>query len=480
MSAELLINVTSRETRVAVIEEGTLQEVHIEREANRGIVGNIYKGRVNRVLPGMQAAFIDIGLDKAAFLHANDIHGNLENKQDISELVYQGQDIVVQVVKDPIGTKGARLTSDITLASRYLVFMPATAHVGVSQRIANAAERDRLKDLVTSFCKGTTSGFIVRTVAEGASSEEITQDALFLQRVWQKVVKRRKRTKTRCKLYGEVGIARRILRDFCLQEFSKIQVDSKTYYLIIKEFAEEFMPEIVPNINYFASEQAIFDSYGIDAQIQEILERKVTLKSGGYLIIDQTEALTTIDINTGGFVGKKNLEETIFNTNLEAAKAIAWQLRLRNLGGIIIIDFIDMNQFDHQQKVVAALEQALAKDRVKTKVYGFTQLGLVEMTRKRTRESLEHVLCEACPTCSARGSVKTVVTVCFEIVRELERLASSYKAKQFVIYANYAIAAAFEKNDAALLNEIQALLDKPVRLQIEHSYIREHFDVVMM
>ncbi|CAH6783249.1 RNase G [Vibrio chagasii] len=489
MSAELLLNVTPSETRVAMIEGGTLQEIHIERDARRGIVGNIYKGRVSRVLPGMQAAFVDIGLEKAAFLHASDIVPHTEcvaeneKKQfqvrDISELVRQGQDIVVQVVKDPLGTKGARLTTDITLPSRYLVFMPGASHVGVSQRIDSESERNRLKKVVSHYCD-EHGGFIIRTAAEGADSNELAQDAAFLKRLWLKVLERRGKHKARTRLYGELCLSQRILRDFVGTELSKIQVDSRLEYENLKEFTSEYVPELTDKLELYEGDKPIFDMYDTENEIQRSLDRKVELKSGGYLIIDQTEAMTTVDINTGAFVGRRNLEETIFNTNVEATQAIARQLRLRNLGGIIIIDFIDMLSEDHRKRVLTSLESALDKDRVKTNINGFTQLGLVEMTRKRTRESIEHILCSSCPACEGRGSVKTVETVCYEILREITRVNRAYDADKFVVYAAAAVAEALEGDESHALAELEVFIGKQVKIQAEPLYIQEQFDVVMM
>lgn len=489
MSAELLLNVTPSETRVAMIEGGVLQEVHVERDARRGIVGNIYKGKVSRVLPGMQAAFIDIGLEKAAFLHASDIVPHTEcvaeneKKQfqvrDISELVRQGQDIVVQVVKDPLGTKGARLTTDITLPSRYLVFMPGASHVGVSQRIESESERGRLKTVVSRYCD-EHGGFIIRTAAEGADAKELSQDAAFLKRLWQKIIERKSKYKTRTTLYGELGLAQRILRDFVGTELDKIQVDSRQEFEYLKEFTSEYVPELTSKLELYEGDKPIFDMHDTENEIQRSLDRKVELKSGGYLIIDQTEAMTTVDINTGAFVGRRNLEETIFNTNVEATQAIARQLRLRNLGGIIIIDFIDMMSEEHRKRVLNSLELALSKDRVKTNINGFTQLGLVEMTRKRTRESIEHILCSSCPTCEGRGSVKTVETVCFEILREITRVNRAYDADKFVVYASPAVAETLEGDESHALAELEVFIGKQVRIQAESLYIQEQFDVVMM
>lgn len=489
MTAELLVNITPSETRVAYIDGGILQEIHIEREAKRGIVGNIYKGRVSRVLPGMQAAFVDIGLEKAAFLHASDIMPHTEcvagdeqknfNVRDIAELVRQGQDLMVQVVKDPLGTKGARLTTDITLPSRYLVLMPGAAHVGVSQRIESEVERERLKKTVAAYCD-EQGGFIIRTAAEGIGDEELSADAAFLKRLWTKVQERKKRNITKYKLYGEMALAQRVLRDFAGAALDKIRVDSKLTYDLLVEFTSEYIPEMTEKLELYAGKQPIFDLYDVENEIQRSLERKVELKSGGYLIIDQTEAMTTVDINTGAFVGHRNLDETIFNTNIEATQAIARQLRMRNLGGIIIIDFIDMVNEEHRRRVLHSLEQALSKDRVKTSINGFSQLGLVEMTRKRTRESIEHVLCNECPNCRGRGTVKSVETVCHEILREIVRVHHAYDSDRFLVYASPAVGEALKGEESHALAEVEIFVGKQVKVQIEPLYNQEQFDVVMM
>ncbi|NIG98017.1 MAG: ribonuclease G [Serratia symbiotica] len=489
MTTELLVNITPSETRIAYIDDGILQEIHIERGSKRGIVGNIYTGRVSRVLPGMQAAFVDIGLDKAAFLHASDIMPDTEcvavdekknfHVRDIAELVRQGQDLVVQVVKDPLGTKGARLTTDITLPSRYLVFMPGAAHVGVSQRIESEAERERLKNAVAAYCD-ELGGFIIRTAAEGIGEEELAQDADFLKRLWTKVLERKKRNRTKYKLYGELALAPRILRDFAGAALERIRVDSRLTYDLLVEFTDEYIPDITSKLELYTGNPPIFDLYDVEKEIQQVLERKVALKSGGYLIIDQTEAMTTVDINTGAFVGHRNLDETIFNTNIEATQAIARQLRLRNLGGIIIIDFIDMHNEEHRRRVLHSLEQALNKDRVKTTVNGFSQLGLVEMTRKRTRESIEHVLCHSCSACNGRGTVKTVETVCFEILREIVRVHHAYDSDRFLVYASAAVGEALKSEESNALAEVEIFVGQQVKVQIEPLYSQEQFDVVMM
>ncbi|OOF66364.1 ribonuclease G [Rodentibacter sp. Ppn85] len=489
-AVELLMNVTPYETRIALVEMGVLKEVHIERQAKRGIVGNIYKGRVTRVLPGMQSAFVDIGLEKAAFLHASDIVSHTEcvdeNEQkqfkvkSISELVREGQDIVVQVVKDPLGTKGARLTTDITLPSRYLVFMPENSHVGVSQRIESEEERCRLKALVEPFCD-ELGGFIIRTATEGVTEEELRQDAEFLKRLWRKVLERKSKYPTRSKIYGEPALPQRILRDFIGTTLEKIRIDSNICFNEVKEFTDEFMPELSDKLVLYSGNQPLFDVYGVESSIQQALDKRVNLKSGGYLIIEQTEAMTTIDINTGAFVGHRNLEETIFNTNIEATKTIAQQLQLRNLGGIIIIDFIDMQLEDHRNRVLESLQDALSKDRVKTNVNGFTQLGLVEMTRKRTRESLEHILCDECPVCRGRGHVKTVETVCYEIMREIIRVYHLFSSEQFVVYASPSVAEYLINEEShGLLPEVEMFIGKRVQVKTEQFYNQEQFDVIVM
>lgn len=489
MNAELLLNVTPSETRVALIENGVLQEVHIERQARLGFVGNIYVGKISRVLPGMQAAFVDIGLDKAAFLHASDIVQpvtitGMEDKtgqnKDIRVLVSEGQYLLVQVVKEPLGTKGARLTTDITLPSRYLVFMPGSPHVGVSQRLDSEAERQRLKDIVANHVDDS-GGFIVRTAAEGAAEDDLIQDARFLKKLWSKIVKRRQKMRKEGVVYEDLTLPYRILRDFVGTDLlERVRVDSKLTYQHLKAFCEEFMPHISHLLEYYPGERPVFDLFDVENEIQRALDRKVPLKSGGYLMIDQTEAMTTIDVNTGAFVGHRNLEETIFNTNTEATQAIARQLRLRNLGGIIIIDFIDMQSEEHQKRVLHSLELALARDRAKTNIHGFSALGLVEMTRKRTRESLEHILCSDCPVCAGRGSLKTVETVCFEVLREIVRVNRAYAADKFVVYVSPAVKDALTNDEFHNLAELQVFIGKQINVQTEPLYTQEQFDVVMM
>src|SRR5690554_761247 len=489
MTAEVLVNVTPSETRVAIVENGILQEIHIEREERRGLVGNVYVGKVSRVLPGMQAAFVDIGLEKAAFLHASDIFTKVVPNEepsrevlpvkDIGQLVRQGQYIMVQVVKDPLGTKGARLTTEITIPSRYLVLMPRSEHVGVSQRIETEAERDRLRSIAADYSDSDV-GFIVRTAAEKTTEEELAQDAKFLRRLWAKIQERRKKKSKGGVLYEDLNLAARVLRDMVGLTVERVRVDSRLAFQDLSEFVEEFIPELVSKLEVYDGERPIFDLFDVENEIQRALNRHVTLKSGGSLIIDQTEAMTTIDINTGAFVGHRNLADTIFNTNIEATQAIARQLRLRNLGGIIIVDFIDMQNEDHRRRVLHSLEQALAKDRAKTTINGFTSLGLVEVTRKRTRESLEHVLSSECPVCRGRGSMKTVETVCYEIMREIVRVNRAYDTEQFVVYASSAVAERLSNEETHALAELEVFVGKQVKVQVEPLYHQEQFDVVMM
>jgi len=490
MAQEILINVTPRETRVAVVENGMLQEVFVERERKRGLVGNIYKGRVSRVLPGMEAAFVDVGLERAAFLHVSDIQTTptleetdlLQNRpQQISDLLRPGQELLVQVVKDAIGTKGARLTTHITIPSRYLVLLSNSESTGVSIKIDDETERARLREVVNTFRAEFGGGYIVRTAAEGTESWALRADMQFLQRLWESI--REKARGCRCGevVYEDLPLVLRILRDFVGDEVERVRIDSRESADRIKRFAEQFVPEMLPRIEHYPGERPVFDLYGVEDEIQKCLERKVQLKSGGYLIIDQTEAMTTIDVNTGAYVGHRNLEETIFKTNLEASQAIARQLRLRNLGGIIIIDFIDMNSEEHRQQILRALERHLEKDRAKNNICEVSSLGLVEMTRKRTRESLEHTLCEHCPTCAGRGTVKSAETVTYEIFREIIREARQYEAaRQFLVLASQDVVDLMLDEESDSVAELETFIGVPIRLQAEVLYTQEQFDVVLM
>ncbi|MDH5649711.1 MAG: ribonuclease G [Gammaproteobacteria bacterium] len=490
MSEEILINVTPQETRVAVVENGVLQEAYIERSNNRGIVGNIYKGKVVRILPGMQAAFIDIGLDRAAFLHASDIRAknaddyiNNDNGETpaINTLLREGQQVVVQVVKDPLGTKGARLTMSLTLPARYLVYLPQSSHIGISQKIEDEAERNRLREFIrNNIPENEAGGFILRTASETATEKDIQNDMRYLNRVWASINEQINVASVPSLIHEDLPLSLRAMRDLILEMVEKIRIDSKETYNKAVEFSHEFIPEIENRIEYYPGERPIFDLYSVEDEIQRALDRKVPLKSGGYLIIDQTEALTTIDVNTGAYVGRKNLEETIFKTNLEAAHAIARQLRLRNLGGIIIIDFIDMADEEHKRQVLRMLEKTLMRDRTKVYVSAISALGLVELTRKRTRESLEHILCEPCPVCSGRSVIKTAQTVCYEVFREILREARQFDADKFMVMASQVVIDMLLDEEASSLANLQEFIGKPVHLQVEPGYHQEQFDVVLM
>ncbi len=495
MSEEILVNVTPRETRVAVIENGMLQELHIERGWRRGVVGNIYKGKVQRVMPGMQAAFVEVGLERAAFLHANDIVRSSPDAvvdgeeaalptpppAPIMDLLRDGQDIVVQVVKDPIGSKGARLTTQISIPSRYLVLLPQSKVIGVSARIEDEAERHRLKQAVTELAGlHGGHGYIIRTNAEGQPVEALAEDIAYLSRVWN-VVERRGRESPSCSvLYEDLSLPLRAVRDLIRKDVEKVKVDSKETHERLQAFVAKYMPVLAERIELYSGERPIFDLYGVEDEIGRALDKQVPLKSGGYLVIDQTEAMTTVDVNTGSFLGQRNLEETVFRTNLEAAQAVARQLRLRNLGGIIIIDFIDMDDPEHRRQVLRTLEKSLAKDHAKTTVYEFSPLGLVEMTRKRTVESLARQLSEPCPECSGRGSIKTTETVTYEIFREITRAVRQFEAARLQVIASPKVVARITDEESTAVAELEEFLGKSIRFQADDQYLQEQFDVVLL
>lgn len=483
MSEEILINVTPPETRVAVIENGILQELIIERSRQRGLVGNIYKGEVCRVLPGMQA-LVDIGLPRAAFLHLSDLCSKeLEKKgsENIEHYLYEGQHIVVQVVKDPIGSKGARLTTEISIPSRYQVYMPYANNSGVSHRIECEEERARLKASLDAFREEfKCGGFIARTAAECVDESVLIADMTFLLKLWGSISAKIASAKAKQFIHKDLPLSIRTLRDLYKEGIDRVRVDSTETYHRLVEFAEVFVPEIVPVIEHYSGECPVFDIYNVENEIQKALERKVKLKSGGHLVFDQTEAMTTVDVNTGGYVSGRNLEETIFKTNLEAAQAIARQLRLRNLGGIIIIDFIDMQSEDHKKQVLQALERNLEKDHAKTKITEVSVLGLVEMTRKRTRESLEHILCEPCSACGGRGVLKTAETMCLEIFREIIREVRQYKVKQLLVLASNEVVEMLLDEEADMLAELEAFLGVQIKFRAEAEYNQEQYDVVLL
>jgi len=494
VSTEIWINVAPRETRAAILEGGVVQEVHVERTGKRGLVSNLYKGRVSRVLPGMQAAFVEIGLERTAFLHAADIARAASDEtvvspaaipsvatEDIRRLVTQGDEILVQVIKDPIGTKGARLTTFIALPSRYLVYLPRGLGVGVSSRIEDEAERARLKGLLGELLGGgSEGGYIVRTAAQGASGDSLSEDMAYLARLWEHVRARSAQTAAGAVVHEDLPLSLRVLRDELSRGVSRVLVDSPREHAAMLEFAAAFVPGAAPAIELYAGVRPIFDLNGVEEEITRALDRKVPLKSGGHLVIDQTESMTTIDVNTGAYVGHRNLEETIFRTNLEAAVSIARQLRLRNLGGIIIIDFIDMRDEPHRRAVLAALERALTGDRAQTHIVSLSPLGLVEMTRKRTRESLEHLLCAPCPSCEGRGLVRTPETVCNEIFREIVRQSRQFASRELLILAHQDVVDRLLDEESATLAELEVQVGRPIRLQVEALYGVDQFDVVLV
>ena len=527
MTEEILVNVTPRETRVAVVENGMLQELHIERGWRRGVVGNIYKGKVQRVMPGMQAAFVDIGLDRAAFLHANDIfrtnvalaidaalgeaaldgEGNPVSAgtataiatpplvvPSITELLRDGQEIVVQVVKDPIGSKGARLTTQISIPSRYLVLLPQSKVIGVSSRIEEETERQRLKALVSGTGQsahrngGQTSahnghgspGYIVRTNAEGQPAEALAEDIAYLGRVWALIEQNVHTTPVGGCVYEDLSLPMRAVRDLIRRDVEKVKVDSRETFERLRAFAAQYMPGLAEKIELYSGARPVFDLYGVEDEIQRALEKEVPLKSGGYLVIDQTEAMTTVDVNTGSFLGQRNLEETVYRTNLEAAQSVARQLRLRNLGGIIIIDFIDMIDPEHRRQVLRTLEKALTRDHAKTTVYDFSPLGLVEMTRKRTIESLQRQLSEPCHECGGRGTLKTAETVTYEIFREITRAVRQFEAARLLVIASPKVVARITEEESTAVAELEEFLGKSIRFQADAQYTQEQFDVVLL
>ena len=494
MLQDILINWAPHETRVAVVEGGAVQEVHLERPLERGIVGNIYLGKVNRVLPGMQSAFIDIGMDKAAFLHVADLFNPAQaTKTDasseamplpIEKQIFEGQSLLVQVIKDPIGTKGARLTTQISIAGRLLVFLPHDRHVGVSQKIPQALRdvlRERL-DRLANEClgQGREGGFILRTNAEDASEDEIRKDLRYLQATWENIRQLAQSRPPKSLVYADLNLMQRVLRDMVVESTQSIRVDSREQHQLLMDFARDVMPDTLKLIQHYQGERPIFDLFSVEEEIIRALGRRVPLKSGGYLIIEQTEALTTIDVNTGAFVGRKSFEETIYKTNLEAAGAIARQLRLRNLGGIIVSDFIDMQQSEHQQAVLEELKKHLKRDRVKTMVSGFSELGLLELTRKRTRESLMHVMCDACPACKGTGVVKTPRTVVYDILREILREARQFNPRQFRVIASPQVIDLLSEEEGAHLTALGEFIGKPIELQAEVGLMPDAFEVVLI
>lgn len=491
MSVEILINSSPSETRVALTEQGLLQEIYIERNNKRGPVGNIYIGKVVRVMPGMQAAFVDLGLEKAGFIHAADIavlgpdgfEVSQPQELPITQLLHEGQHLVVQVAKEPIATKGARLTTHLSIAARYLVHMPRNRHLGISQRIENEEERQRLMTALTSCVMQENlleqCGFILRTAAEGVNESELLADIRFLRRVWSAVERRIAVQQSICVIYRDLVLYVRAMRDLLKPQVERIRIDDPHIHQEVLQFAREFIPEIEQSIELYQGERPLFEVFGIEDEIQKALSRTVRLKSGGNMVIDQNEAMTTVDVNTGAFLGSRNQEETIFKTNLEAAKAIARQLKVRNLGGIIIIDFIDMQDEEHQRQVIRTLTKALEKDPARTRLSPLSELGLVEMTRKRTRESLQQILCHECPTCNGKGSIKTPETVCYEIFREILRVAKAFENRALLVMAAQEVVDRLLDEESSTVADLEQLSGKSISFQVEAMYTNEQFDVVM-
>ncbi len=497
MSNEILVNVTPSESRVALVENGLLQELHLERMGDISYVGNIYMGRVERVLPGMQAAFVDIGLSRTAFLHAGEIarsrpelesdaldeHGEPQIPP-IGEMIREGQSLPVQVVKDPMGSKGARLTTQLSLPSRYLVYLPGSSSIGVSLRIENEVERARLRDLVGEILEEhgqAGNGLILRTNAEGVGATELKRDLDYLRRLWSGVAKK---LENGCEpgtcIYEDLSLPLRALRDLMHAGIERVRFDAAETYAHARSFSDTFIGEWSDRLESFSGPGPLFDLYGVEDEISRALRRNVSLKSGGHLTIDQTEAMTTIDVNTGGYVGTRNFAETVYKTNMEAAQALARQLRLRNLGGIIIIDFIDMEDSEHQRQVLRVLEKSLERDHAKNKLTGVTELGLVQLTRKRTRESLEQTLCEPCPTCQGRGTLKTPETVCYEIFREILREERAYSPDTYMVLASQEVVDRLLDEESAAVADLEIFIGKTIRFQVEGHYSQEQYDIVLM
>ncbi|BCR03607.1 ribonuclease G [Desulfuromonas versatilis] len=502
MAKELVINKTSHETRVALLENGHIAELYIERNRERGIVGNIYLGKVIRVLPGMQAAFVDIGLEKAAFLYVADVLDEMEAVEQfiegsphrpapseeagdehppmppIEDLLQEGQEILVQIAKEPIGTKGARITSHVSLPGRHLVFMPTVDHVGISRRIENEEEKNRLREAVEQM-KPRGTGFIVRTAAEGKTEEDLKSDMDFLVGLWQDITRRKENKRATCLIHSDLDVTSKVLRDILTEDVDRIVVDSQEEHDKIVRFIGTFMPKLKYSIELYQDDEPIFDAFGLEVEIARALGRKVWLKSGGYIIIEQTEALTAIDVNTGRYVGKHNLEDTILKTNLEAVKEIAFQLRLRNIGGLIIIDFIDMEKEAHRDKVHSALEETLKNDKAKTNILKISELGLVEMTRKRVRESIGRTLCEGCPYCEGKGYIKSRTTMVYEIFRELRREIRDMPGYRLTLLVHPDVAALLYDEERHGIEEIEARYEKQITIATRPNFHQEQFEIVV-
>ncbi len=495
MSREIVINTTKHESRIAVVDEGQVAELWVERTRHRTIVGNIYKGRVTKVLPGMQSAFVDLGLERDAFLYVADVLEELEEiesetpdelqlddvphraETSISDLLREGQEIVVQVSKDTIAGKGARITSHVTLPGRFLVYMPTVNHIGVSRRIEDEGERNRLKDILERIRPQGQGGFIVRTAGEGREEEEFRSDLRYLTELWSQIKRRAEKASAPTAVHHDLDLILRTIRDVLSSEFKSVWVDSVDEYQRIVEFLDQIQPQLVPRVRLYRRDEPIFDEFGIEPEIAKALKSKVWLKSGGYIVINQTEALVAIDVNTGKYVGKKNLEETVFRTNLEAAKEIVRQIRLRDLGGIIVLDFIDMEEASNRDKLFATLEEEIRKDRSKTKILQISEFGLIEMTRKRVRQSLERSLTQACPYCSGSGRIKSNTTVALEIWRELMKARDFHEGQDVIVRVNPLVYGALSAGDP-IFEEVERTLGIHLVFKPDESLHHEQFDVM--
>lgn len=500
MTSKMLIESDPHQTRIAILEDDRLTEIFVERHRHRGLVGNVYKGRVTRVLPGMQAAFVDVGLERDAFLYVSDVASDVEAMEEldlehtdepsaqqahhthpapsIDELLKPGQEIIVQVVKDPLPNKGARISTHVTLPGRYLVLLPTVRHFGVSRRIEEEGERERLLELI-SHLSGSNGGLIVRTVGEEKGPEEFETDLAYLSRLWDRIRHRATKVSAPTLLHQDLDLALRVVRDLLRPDFSVLWVDGEETYERIVEFLDQVQPSLVSKVKLFRQGATLFEQFGIEEQIEAALKSKVWLKSGGYIVINQTEALVAIDVNTGRFVGQSNLEDTVLQTNLEAVQEIVRQIRLRDLGGIIVIDLIDMVEQAHREEVFAALDSELKKDRAKTKMLNISEFGLVEITRKRSRANLERLLTQPCPYCSGRGRVKSLATICLNLRKELLRLRGRYgQQTELLLRVHPEVSRALQQEERAILDELERSLGVRFLLQSDPEIHHERFDVV--
>jgi ribonuclease G len=519
MNKEMIVSTNGHETMVAILEDDQVAEIFVERERQRGVVGNVYKGRVSKVLPGMQSSFIDIGLERDGFLYVAEVIDTLEEfekleaddadqakadangksdgggrrnsresardraKQKIEEMLKEGQEILVQVVKEPLGTKGARLTSHVTMAGRFLVFMPTVDHVGVSRKIESREERSRLRGIVREFreARGFAGGVIIRTAASGRPKEDIVSDLEAFHKIWTEIRQKSESQRAPAVVYREASLVSKLLRDLLTEEYQSIRIDNEVEYKRVMELVERIMPSLAPKVKLYTKPFPIFDEYGVQAEIDKALKSKVWLKSGGSIVINQTEALVAIDVNTGRYVGKKSsgrLEDTIVKTNLEAVKEIVRQVRLRDLGGIIVLDFIDMEEKKNRQKVLQAVEQELKKDRSPSKALQVSDFGLIIITRKRVKQSLERVLTEPCPYCSGTGVIKSTSTICFEILSEVKKVGPDLNGHRLMLRVNPDIARALKEEESAVLKDLRQSIGKDVTIKSDVHLHHEQFDVM--